>query len=117
MTAGRWLRQNWKMGPPEKVLDRTCQLQLLMDPAFFDACPEFNPLKESALSAADVYRELLATGHCLNCGDGRIMDIVREAFLEQLAGMDDAQREPVRAFVADKLGYRPKTLIIYLRDP
>lgn len=98
----------------EIVLDRELIIELLTDPKFYTACPQFQALEVEAYKLERSYRS--APGCC--GGRTIVMDPVTTPFVTQLQAALSADRaavQAVRRFVLAKKHYTDKPIRVYYR--
>jgi hypothetical protein len=98
------------------VLDRQHLVDMLGDPSFFESCPEFLWLRQTALQTKAIYDENSKTVCC-----GRawpIMQPVVDAFfknLKELKELGQKNVQSVRDYLETKKGVQYGKIVIYYR--
>jgi hypothetical protein len=98
------------------VLDRQHLIEMLGDPGFFDRCPRFDWLRETALETKALYDKSVEKRCC--GGDWEIMRPVVDALFkdfEEAKAEDPANLHPVKAYLESKKGMKYGVVVIYYR--
>ena len=91
-------------GPNFLIVTKELLRQLLGDPTFFAACPEFRGFGVYTVPAYQVMLSELSTNQC--CGPGsKTIDGYRNSFVEVVSNASPEVRERVRLFIQGKIGY------------
>jgi hypothetical protein len=98
------------------VLDRAHLIQMLSDPAFFEQCPDFRWLQETALLQAAAYYKSEEKNCC--GGNWKIMAPIVNGFFDSLRTLhaaDPTKVQQIRDYLAAKKGYIAKPIVIFYR--
>lgn len=98
------------------VLDRQHMIAMLGDPGFFDQCPRFDWLRDTALATKAIYDESVKRRCC--GGNWEIMRPVVDAFFDDFKiakNEDRANTQPVKAYLEAKKGVKYSAVVIYYR--
>jgi len=105
---------------PRLVLEHNIIFQLLSDEHFWELVPEFADLREEGEEHLAQASKVLRGKKCNGCSTLKaVLKPFTEKFTLRIASLfeyDKTRLTDLRNYVADKLGYRPKEILVYYKD-